>query len=145
MAYGMGFFTKGSYESAAKNKNWEDLGEVDLSGKSFLVTGGNSGLGYSACEFFASHGGVVHMICRSKERGEAAVKEIQQKSGNQNVHLHLCDISLPDEIRQTAKNFQEAGYTLDVLVNSLQNILINIQRYLTLESCWRKGKKLQME
>lgn len=29
------------------------------------------------------------MICRSKERGEAALSEIKSKTGNQNVHLEV--------------------------------------------------------
>ena len=33
----------------------------------------------------------MHALCRSQERGEAAVKDIKEASGNQNVFLEVVD------------------------------------------------------
>jgi len=65
------------------------------------------------------------MVCRSKEKGEAAVKEVKEATGNNNVHLHLCDVSRPQEIRTCVERFKEAGFTLDVLVNNVGVMLEN--------------------
>ena len=37
---------------------------------------------------FAS-GATVYLVCRNKERGEAALSEIQTRTGNQNVYLEV--------------------------------------------------------
>lgn len=34
-------------------------------------------------------GATVYMVCRNKERGEAALSKIQSATGNQNVHLEV--------------------------------------------------------
>lgn len=34
-------------------------------------------------------GATVYLVCRNKEKGEAALSEIQTRTGNQNVHLEV--------------------------------------------------------
>ena len=43
-------------------------------------------LGKETALAVAKKGGIVHMVCRNKERGEAARKEIQKASGNVNEY-----------------------------------------------------------
>lgn len=74
-------YTKSGYESAAKAFNPSDL-EVDLSKRSIMVTGANSGIGKSCAMEVAKRGATVHMVCRSKERGENAQKEIITTTNN---------------------------------------------------------------
>jgi dehydrogenase/reductase SDR family protein 12 len=47
-----------------------------LKGKSFMVTGANSGLGKAAALELAKRGAKVHIVCRNRERGEAAREEV---------------------------------------------------------------------
>jgi dehydrogenase/reductase SDR family member 12 len=74
-------YTKSGYEAAAKNFNPKDL-EVDLSNRSIMITGSNSGIGKVTALEVAKKGATVYMVCRSKERGEAAQKEIIEESKN---------------------------------------------------------------
>ena len=62
-----------------KSKNFKPLNR-DLTGKTILITGGNSGIGLDAACLLGSLGANVHIACRSKERGEAAVNQIKEKS-----------------------------------------------------------------
>ena len=39
------------------------------------------------------------VLCRDAGRGEKAVQEIRESTGNQNVHLHVCDVSSFQQIR----------------------------------------------
>lgn len=39
-------------------------------------------------------GATVYMVCRSKERGEAALSKIQSTTGNPNVHLEVYRMKL---------------------------------------------------
>mgnify|MGYP001340178216 CR=1 FL=1 len=45
-----------------------------------MITGANSGLGKFCAADFAKRGATVHMVCRNKERAEAAKQEIQQQA-----------------------------------------------------------------
>ena len=71
---------------------------MEYSGKTFIVTGANSGIGkYCALEI-AKRGGKVHMLCRNPERGEIARVEIAEESGSDDIHLHIVDLSEPSSI-----------------------------------------------
>ena len=56
--------------------DWTIENITDLTGKTILVTGGNSGLGFEAVKAFALKGAHVVMACRSVNKGEVAKKQI---------------------------------------------------------------------
>ena len=67
------------------------------------------------------------MVCRSKERGEQALGEVKEKSSNQEVHLHICDVAEPSDIRKFVEEFKSNYEKLDVLVKDLKSIHTNYQ------------------
>ncbi|KAJ7401967.1 Dehydrogenase/reductase SDR family member 12 [Pitangus sulphuratus] len=79
---GLREYTRGGYESASKHFNPADV-EVDVHGRSFLVTGSNSGIGKATAKEIARRGGTVHLVCRNKERAQVAQEEIVAETGNQ--------------------------------------------------------------
>ncbi|XP_058696637.1 dehydrogenase/reductase SDR family member 12 isoform X2 [Poecile atricapillus] len=113
---GLREYTRGGYESASKHFNPADV-EVDVAGRSFLVTGANSGIGKATAKEIARRGGTVHLVCRNKERAEVAKEEIVTETGNQNIFLHIVDISNPKEIWKFAEKFQNE-HKLNVLINN---------------------------
>uniref|UniRef100_A0A8B9QST5 Dehydrogenase/reductase SDR family member 12 n=1 Tax=Anas platyrhynchos TaxID=8839 RepID=A0A8B9QST5_ANAPL len=113
---GLREYTRSGYESASKHFNPADL-EVNVSGKSFLITGSNSGIGKATAKEIAKRGGTVHLVCRNKERAEDAKGEIVTETGNQNVFLHIVDISNPKEIWKFAEQFKNE-HKLNVLINN---------------------------
>mgnify|MGYP006281165475 FL=1 len=50
----------------------------EQTGRTVVVTGANSGLGYEATAAFAGHGADVVMACRSLDRGRTAAEEIRE-------------------------------------------------------------------
>ena len=52
------------------------MDSVDLSGRLYVVTGANAGIGREMTSFLSRRGGKVYMICRDKARGEAAREEL---------------------------------------------------------------------
>ena len=70
-------YTKGGY--LKKAKNFKPLTR-DLTGKTILITGGNSGIGLDAACILGGLGANIHIACRSKERGEAAIQQIKEKA-----------------------------------------------------------------
>uniref|UniRef100_A0A8C6V7F9 Dehydrogenase/reductase (SDR family) member 12 n=1 Tax=Neogobius melanostomus TaxID=47308 RepID=A0A8C6V7F9_9GOBI len=124
---GMQEYTRSGYEAAAKRFNPADL-EVNLSGRSFMVTGANSGIGKATAQEIANRGGTVHMLCRNKGRADAAKEEIVEKSKNQEVHVHIVDMSNMRQVWEFVETFSQNN-TLHVLINNA-GCMIN-QRELT--------------
>jgi len=89
-----------------------------MSGKICIVTGSNSGIGKETALALAEMGATVVMVVRNQEKGEKALAEIIEKSGNKSVSLMLCDMSLMASIRDFAREFKKKYNRLDVLVNN---------------------------
>lgn len=94
-----------------------------MTGKVCIVTGANAGIGKETALGLAKLGATLVMVCRDRDRGEAAQLEIKQKSGNDRVELMSCDFSSQNSIRQFARDFNERHARLDVLVNNAGVVL----------------------
>jgi NAD(P)-dependent dehydrogenase (short-subunit alcohol dehydrogenase family) len=91
---------------------------IDMTGKTCLITGGNSGIGKATALGLARMGANVVIVSRSKEKGEAALADIITKSGNRNIELMLADMSSQDSIRKFAGDFKAGHEKLHLLVNN---------------------------
>jgi len=69
---------------------------VDMTGKTCIITGGNSGIGKATALGLARMGATVVIVSRGKEKGEAALADIIAKSGNRSTELMLADMSSQD-------------------------------------------------
>jgi len=114
---GMREYTASGFNNAARSFNQADL-EVDCNGKAYLITGANSGLGKQTALEIAKRGGIVHMVCRNPQFGEEARKELAEMSGNNNISLHILDMSLPRDVIKFVKKFEGENDKLDVLINN---------------------------
>ncbi len=85
--------------------------DVDLSNRRVLVTGANSGLGFATTRALAARGAQVHMLCRDRERGEAARAKIDG-----DVKLDLIDVSDLTDVRRFAG--QLGPDRVDVLIHN---------------------------
>ncbi|XP_041067359.1 dehydrogenase/reductase SDR family member 12 [Carcharodon carcharias] len=114
---GLREYTKSGYEAAAQQFAPKEL-DVDVSGRCFLITGANSGIGKATALEIAKRGGIVHLVCRNKERAEAAKAEIVNETNNKEVYVHILDMSRPKMIWEFADKFQQANDKLNVLINN---------------------------
>ena len=89
-----------------------------MNDKVCLVTGANAGIGYVTARRLAAMGARVVMVCRDRQKGEAALEEISRQSGRDKVELLLCDLSSQARIRRLADEFKARYDRLDVLVNN---------------------------
>jgi retinol dehydrogenase 12 len=92
------------------------MGEVQ--GRTFLVTGGNTGIGRATAAGLAARGGRVFVACRSQSKGEAAVAGIKAAAGNDSVFFLPLDLADLDSVRACALSFLALGEPLHVLVNN---------------------------
>lgn len=88
-----------------------------LDGKTWVVTGGNRGLGKALSVELAKLGAHVVMVCRDPARGEAALADVRQASGSQAVSLALCDLSSPASVRDGAAQIIQVRQALHGLAH----------------------------
>lgn len=104
-------------ESAAAHRSETgDAGQA--AGRTFLVTGANTGIGRATAAGLARQGGRVFVASRSREKGEEAVAGIKASTGNDAVWYLPLDLADLDSVRTCASAFLARGEPLHGLVNN---------------------------
>ena len=93
-----------------------DAGE--LSGRTFLVTGANTGIGRATAADLARRGGRVYLACRSEQKGRAAATAIAADTGNEAVTFLPLDLADLASVHACAEQFLARGEPLHVLINN---------------------------
>ncbi len=94
-----------------------------MGGKTALVTGANSGIGYHTALGLAKAGARVLVHARREEAGQQAVDEIRAETGNEAVELVLADLASQEAVRGLAKEVIGRVENLHVLVNNAGAVL----------------------
>ena len=87
-------------------------------GRTYLVTGGNTGIGRATATVLARCGGRVYIACRSAAAGQAAVSAIKAETGSASVWLLPLDLASLASVRSCAAEFLALDEPLHVLVNN---------------------------
>ena len=90
-----------STETNEVKRNWNETDIPSLTGKTALITGANSGLGYELSRMLAAKGARVLMACRSAERCTAAINKIKNKLTLGQAGLCRFGPDRPQERRQS--------------------------------------------
>ncbi len=90
----------------------------DQSGKTVIITGANSGLGYESALALAGKGAHVVLACRDQEKGRAAVEQIRARHARATVTLMALDLCSLEAIRRFADAALEQFPQLHVLLNN---------------------------
>ncbi len=118
----VGSFTKVGYEARRRMYDWPDLASFDMSGKTVVITGGNSGLGLVTAKALVRTGASVRIVARNAERGAAAVEELDA-IGGATAGLYVADLSSLGDVRRLASEIRERESRLDVLVHNAGALL----------------------
>lgn len=86
-------------------------------GRTFLVTGANAGIGFEASKILAARGAHVILACRDENRAEAAMNRIRTDVPKAELSFQPLDLADLDQVRDAAKAVL-AGPQIDVLVNN---------------------------
>jgi len=97
---------------------WTDADIPDLQGKTVVVTGANSGLGYEATRMFAERGADVILACRSVDRGKDAVRSIRDTVEDPSLSVGALDLASLDSIRNFAETLMSEETPIDILCNN---------------------------
>jgi NAD(P)-dependent dehydrogenase (short-subunit alcohol dehydrogenase family) len=90
----------------------------DLTGKSAIVTGANSGLGRELTRRLALAGADVVMAVRNETKGEKAISEIRAEVPNARLRLGLIDLTSLDSVATFATATLAGGRPLHILINN---------------------------
>jgi len=87
---------------------------VDLSGKTVMITGANSGIGYKTAEIMVWMGARVIMACRNMDKARAARNALQGEYPGADIRVMRLDLSDFDSIDGFVTELDRA----DVIVNN---------------------------
>lgn len=98
---------------------WTAADVPDLTGRTAVVTGANSGLGLVTARELAGHGADVILACRDRERGQRALVQVRATAAHpEGVRLELIDLADLGSVREAAARIAEQLPRLDLLVNN---------------------------
>ena len=97
--------------------------DIDVSGKTMLVTGATNGIGRVTARELARLGAQVTILSRNAEKCARVAEEIRKDTGNPVEYL-AADLSTLAGIMQAAETFKKRRRRLDVLVNNAGGIFI---------------------
>jgi len=99
-------------------KNWTIDSIADQSGKTILITGGNSGIGLEAARVLSLKNADVILTARSAEKGTAAVQLIKSQNPSAKVSWMVLDLADLDSVRAFSVAFHAKYSRLDLLINN---------------------------
>ncbi|CAG9861379.1 unnamed protein product [Phyllotreta striolata] len=92
--------------------------QVCLVGKTALITGANTGIGYETAIDFAKRGAKVILACRDENKAKEAVNRIIKETHNSQVVYKLVDLTSFTSVRKFAMDINNTEERLDILVNN---------------------------
>ncbi|MFF6782563.1 oxidoreductase [Streptomyces sp. NPDC012510] len=96
-----------------------NAGDVpDQRGRTAVVTGANSGIGYVAARELARRGAQVVLACRSTERGLAALERMGSEVPDAHIELLRLDLGDLQSVREFVAGYDRAYDRLDLLINN---------------------------
>ncbi|MFF1696186.1 oxidoreductase [Streptomyces sp. NPDC058257] len=99
---------------------WNASDIPDQSGRTAVVTGANSGIGYVTARELARHGARVVLACRSEERGARALERLRSEVPSADAEFRRLDLGDLESVRKFAQSYDrdDEGGGLDLLVNN---------------------------
>lgn len=85
---------------------------MQVSGKTVLITGGGSGIGFETARLFAQNGNTVIITGRNREKLEKAAAAIG------NISWYVCDVTSQAEVATLVQEITGKYSRLDILMNN---------------------------
>ena len=108
-------FTRLGYREA--RRRWKPVSAFQ-GDRHAVVTGATSGVGLAAAQSLAALGAHVTLVARDKRKGERIARDIRRETGNGNVSVEVCDMSVMADVHALADRLLATGTAIDILVNN---------------------------
>ncbi len=90
----------------------------DLDGRTFLVTGANTGIGRETARGLTLRGAEVFLACRSEAKARPVIDELTAQTAGRQVHLLALDLGDLTSVRACADRMLVSGRPLHGLINN---------------------------
>jgi NAD(P)-dependent dehydrogenase (short-subunit alcohol dehydrogenase family) len=97
---------------------WTTADIPDQTGRTAVITGANTGLGYETAAVLAAKGAHVVLAVRNLEKGKEAARGIEQATPDAQVQLQELDLTSLDSIRAAADQLRSDHASIDLLINN---------------------------
>ena len=114
----------------SKNNHWSTDNIPDLTGRTAVVTGANSGLGLETSRVLVGKGAEVILACRNLEKGATAVAQIKAQHAQAQIALLQLDLADLASVRGFAETFTAQYDQLHLLINNA-GVMAPSKRYVT--------------
>ncbi len=98
--------------------NWTTSDIPDQTGRTAVITGANTGLGYETAVALAAKGARVVLAVRNLEKGKAAADLITTSTPGSDVAVQELDLTSLASIRAAADDLRSSYDTIDLLINN---------------------------
>jgi retinol dehydrogenase-12 len=98
---------------------------IDMSGKSVMITGATAGIGEAAAFALAEMGADLTIVCRNASKGERVLAELQKRSAGGTASMLVGDLGVQADIRRVADEFLATSKPLHVLFNNAGVVELN--------------------
>ncbi|KAF6763105.1 hypothetical protein DFP72DRAFT_1164079 [Ephemerocybe angulata] len=113
------------------------VAQADLTGKTVIVVGANTGLGFEASKHLARmNPEKLILACRNEEKGRAAAEAIREATGFSRAEVWKVDLSKFSSVVAFADRFEKEGGRLDIL---LANAGVGLDKYRSTEDGWEES------
>ena len=98
---------------------WTKENIPDLTGKTALVTGGNTGIGYETVKALYEKGANVTLAARNEKKAIEAVEKIKSETkGAENLEIGILNLANLAQIKSFTDEFKSKHTQLDILINN---------------------------
>jgi NAD(P)-dependent dehydrogenase (short-subunit alcohol dehydrogenase family) len=97
---------------------WTAADIPDQTGRTAVVTGANTGLGYETAAALAGRGARVVLAVRNLEKGKQAVARITAATPGAEVELQELDLTSLESVRAAAARLRSGHDRIDLLINN---------------------------
>lgn len=91
---------------------------MNLSGKTAVVTGSNTGIGYETALDLYQKGAKVYVACRNKEKALNAIEKMKARGGTGELAYGHLDLASLSSVKDFANKVIETEKSLDLLINN---------------------------
>ncbi len=97
---------------------WTKKNIGDQTGKTVIVTGANTGIGYETALALFEAGAHVVLACRSERNAQDAEARVRKQGGKGSLEIAVLNLANLNAVREFASIFIQKHHQLDVLINN---------------------------